>query len=180
LRPYKSTAKGATLAYPAKGTIERRPVQVFKKRVQPTEHEDAGTISDGDGPVQADAEAWALDQLPSIVVESIRSLIPEIADGVVTALEASERAGGSRWTQPESPVHLSPREKQVLLLVGKGLTNASVARHLNLSTRTVETHVNNAMNKLDAPSGKSAATRAVQMGIINLNDPDPPPYDPGR
>lgn len=47
---------------------------------------------------------------------------------------------------------LTPRERQVLDLVANGLTNKGVARHLDISERTVETHRGNIMKKTNAAS----------------------------
>jgi two-component system response regulator FixJ len=47
---------------------------------------------------------------------------------------------------------LSPRERQVLDLVVAGETNKGVARHLDISERTVEIHRANVMRKMRARS----------------------------
>lgn len=45
---------------------------------------------------------------------------------------------------------LSPREKEVLLLLSDGLTNNEIAKELIISVDTARTHVGNIMNKLVA------------------------------
>ncbi len=52
---------------------------------------------------------------------------------------------------------LTPREHEVLLLVGKGDTSRQIADRLGISIKTVEIHRSNLMNKLDA---NNAATLA--------------------
>ena len=47
---------------------------------------------------------------------------------------------------------LTPRERQVMDLVANGLTNKGVARHLDISERTVEAHRANVMEKMHATS----------------------------
>ena len=47
---------------------------------------------------------------------------------------------------------LSPREREVLVLIVQGLTNKEIGRALDLSPRTVETHRANLFAKLEAPS----------------------------
>lgn len=54
---------------------------------------------------------------------------------------------------------LSPRERQVLSLVGRGWTTQQAARELGLSTKTVHNHLNNVRQKL----GVCAATQAVAI-----------------
>jgi DNA-binding NarL/FixJ family response regulator len=46
---------------------------------------------------------------------------------------------------------LTPREHQVLALVAEGRTNASIAKELWLTEKTVETHVRSILGKLDLP-----------------------------
>lgn len=47
---------------------------------------------------------------------------------------------------------LSPREREVVLLAARNLTNRQIAERLFLSARTVETHIGRALSKLDLPS----------------------------
>ena len=61
---------------------------------------------------------------------------------------------------------LSNREREVLVLVSRGASNKEIATQLNIGVRTVETHVGNAMAKLEARSRTEAVKRAIQEGII--------------
>ncbi|NOK61879.1 MAG: DNA-binding response regulator, NarL/FixJ family, contains REC and HTH domains [Chloroflexi bacterium AL-W] len=61
---------------------------------------------------------------------------------------------------------LSEREQEVLELVGRGASNKEIALQLGIATRTVETHVSNAMAKLTAHSRTEAVNIAIQRGII--------------
>jgi NarL family two-component system response regulator LiaR len=63
--------------------------------------------------------------------------------------------------------HLTEREREVLGLVAKGLSNKAVARALNLSEGTARIHVSNILGKLNALSRTEAAVRAVQLGLIS-------------
>jgi DNA-binding NarL/FixJ family response regulator len=63
---------------------------------------------------------------------------------------------------------LSDRERGVLELVARGASNKEIATNLNLSARTVETHVSNIMAKLRARSRTEAVNLAIQRGIIML------------
>ena len=53
---------------------------------------------------------------------------------------------------------LSTRQLQVASLVAQGLTNAQIARQLNLSERTVENHVFNSLSKLGLHNRVQLAT----------------------
>ena len=59
---------------------------------------------------------------------------------------------------------LSPREREVLALVGLGMTNGQIAEKLFISPRTVKVHVRHIFDKLGVGSRTEAALRAVQIG----------------
>jgi len=62
---------------------------------------------------------------------------------------------------------LTEREKEVLELVARGLSNKAVAEALNLSPGTVKVHVSNILGKLHATSRTEAAMLATQQGLIS-------------
>ena len=61
---------------------------------------------------------------------------------------------------------LSCRERQVLELVAKGLTNKEVANTLQISQFTVRNHLNHITEKLDVSDRTEAIFIAIQTGII--------------
>ncbi|MGZ5338023.1 MAG: response regulator [Thermoleophilaceae bacterium] len=61
---------------------------------------------------------------------------------------------------------LSPREREILGLLSKGLSGEEAAKQLFLSSETVRTHVRNAMNKLGATTRVHAVALALQRGEI--------------
>jgi DNA-binding NarL/FixJ family response regulator len=61
---------------------------------------------------------------------------------------------------------LSPREREVLDLLAKGLNGEEVAERLVLSPETVRTHVRNAMEKLEANTRVHAVAIALRQGEI--------------
>ena len=60
---------------------------------------------------------------------------------------------------------LSWREIEVLGEVARGRTNDEIAAKLTISTRTVTTHLENILRKLDAPNRAAAAAYAVSLGF---------------
>ncbi|GAA4217402.1 response regulator [Actinocatenispora rupis] len=68
-----------------------------------------------------------------------------------------------------SPVGLTPREIEVLRLVGAGRTNAEIGRELFVSEATVKTHLLRTFEKLGVSDRTAAVTAALQRGIL-------PPY----
>jgi DNA-binding NarL/FixJ family response regulator len=65
---------------------------------------------------------------------------------------------GRRPQYPSSITTLSPREREVLELVGQGLTNADIASALFISESTVKVHVRHILEKTGARSRTEAAT----------------------
>lgn len=63
---------------------------------------------------------------------------------------------------------LTPRETEILRLVGRGLSNKRIAQQLNLSELTVKTHVSNLLSKLGLSSRTQAALFAIKEGLIGL------------
>lgn len=61
---------------------------------------------------------------------------------------------------------LTPRQTEVLQLLGEDLSNAQIADQLFLSQRTVEHHVAAVMSKLDASSRDEAVEKAADKGIL--------------
>ncbi|MGW3984752.1 response regulator [Streptomyces mirabilis] len=61
---------------------------------------------------------------------------------------------------------LSAREREVLVLVAKGLSNRAIADQLSISERTARTHVSKLLAKLDLTSRTQAALVAVRDGLV--------------
>jgi DNA-binding NarL/FixJ family response regulator len=62
---------------------------------------------------------------------------------------------------------LTPREREVLVLVGQGLSNDEIGAELYLSPATARTHVSRAMAKLGARDRAQLVVIAHQTGLVN-------------
>jgi NarL family two-component system response regulator LiaR len=61
---------------------------------------------------------------------------------------------------------LTARERQVLELIGRGLSNKLIARELGISEKTVKTHVGHVLAKLGVTDRTQAALHAVRAGLV--------------
>jgi DNA-binding NarL/FixJ family response regulator len=66
--------------------------------------------------------------------------------------------------------NLTPRERQVLQLVAKGLTNKEIGRALGISDNTARNHVNSIIEKLEVSDRTEAATIAIRQGLVSMTD----------
>ena len=81
--------------------------------------------------------------------------------GRVLAYFAAGRPGPEVRPFPE----LTDREREILDLVARGLTNAAIARRLFLSDKTVRNHVSNVFTKLHVAGRAEAVARARDAGL---------------
>jgi DNA-binding NarL/FixJ family response regulator len=80
--------------------------------------------------------------------------------GQVTASRAAAKAGEERLAA------LTQREREVLALVGRGLSNHEIGAELFLSPATARTHVSHAMGKLGARDRAQLVVIAYQTGLV--------------
>ncbi len=73
---------------------------------------------------------------------------------------------------------LTPREREVLELVGRGLTLPEIAERLCRSLKTIESHRLSLGRKLEAGNRVELARIAIAAGLAPLQDPDAAPPDP--
>ncbi|HEV2209065.1 MAG TPA: response regulator transcription factor [Verrucomicrobiae bacterium] len=113
-------------------------------------------------------EASAQDMVNAIQVVAAGGTCfgPEFAQVALTQLVRKN-------TNPEAADELTEREREVLVLIADGLYNKEIADRLGVSTRTVETHRENLMNKLKIHSTAGLIRFAVANGLVLL--PEMPP-----
>ncbi|POR06042.1 hypothetical protein BV908_21320 [Diaphorobacter sp. LR2014-1] len=72
---------------------------------------------------------------------------------------------------PAERCHLNRRELQVLTLIACGLSNPEISLRLEVARRTVATHIERLLAKLDLPTRAAAAAVALDRGLITLPIP---------
>ncbi|KND33515.1 response regulator transcription factor [Streptomyces acidiscabies] len=60
---------------------------------------------------------------------------------------------------------LTPRERDVLALLGRTMTNTQIARHLHIEESTAKTHVQSVLSKLGVHTRVEAALMASRAGL---------------
>jgi DNA-binding NarL/FixJ family response regulator len=84
----------------------------------------------------------------------------------VTAQVLDRFADLTRQERQREQDILSEREKEVLVLVARGMTNRQIATELVLSENTVRNHLSHILDKLDFSRRSQVAAYAAQRGLL--------------
>jgi DNA-binding CsgD family transcriptional regulator len=98
--------------------------------------------------------------------EAAESLLARWGGWRVEQLRAVERRLGL-GPEPSGPAALTPREREVIVLLAEGLTNSQLAERLYISPRTAAVHVSNILAKLGMASRTEVAAWAVRTGLTD-------------
>ena len=119
--------------------------------------------------LQAGANGYVLKTAePQDIVQSVRDVFhgKSVLDATLAQKLIARLAGKEESTLIES---LTDRELQILTLTAKGFTNKAIGVQLGISDRTVQNHLANIFQKLNAESRTEAVMRAVSLGLIPVN-----------
>ena len=123
------------------------------------------------------------EEVAPVVVIAIEISDPALADRLASLLGA---VAGIRLARPgeaaavalvsreahavlgPEDIELTPRERDVLLLMAEGASNKAIARRLGISVHTAKFHVGSLLDKLDATGRTDAVAHAARRGVINL------------
>jgi two-component system, NarL family, invasion response regulator UvrY len=87
--------------------------------------------------------------------------------------KAAEFAAGlltGEVAPPSGPDLLSPRERQILVLVARGKSSSEIGDALHLSPKTVDTYRSRLMAKLGLGDVPAVVRWAIREGLVDLND----------
>jgi DNA-binding NarL/FixJ family response regulator len=93
-----------------------------------------------------------------------------IAPSVTRRLIAEFAARRDPREPPATLAELTEREREILALVARGLTNAEIAGRLVISPLTAKTHVSRILRKLACRDRSQLVTLAYETGLINPGD----------
>lgn len=106
------------------------------------------------------------------LVEGVRSvaagdalLAPEVTRAVIARAVEGGRAATGAQADAAAVAELTEREREVLQLVARGLTNDEIAHELFLGRATVKTHVSNVLTKLGLRDRVQAVVFAYEHGL---------------
>ncbi|MFT4136354.1 response regulator transcription factor [Microbacterium sp.] len=116
------------------------------------------------------APAEDLQRAVRTLAEGGAWLDPAVAGRVLTTY----REGRPPMRPGDEVDRLTPREKDVLALVGAGLSNSEIAADLFLGEGTVKTHITHIFTKLDLRDRAAAVVFAFDHGLVQPGDPRQP------
>lgn len=104
---------------------------------------------------------------PSSVVPNLE--IQQSLNSLACFLGGMWHEASSKRKLSESAQHdlkaLSPREREIMALLPKGMSNQRIATHLGIATGTVKTHIERILSKLQLEDRAHAAARAVELKL---------------
>jgi DNA-binding NarL/FixJ family response regulator len=147
-------------------------------------------LADGDGPAllvaggsdaiarlaRAGHPAWGLVP-PDAAAAELEAAVTAVAHGLIVlpttafpvdAARHSEPAVEGDDLDPYAVEALTPREREVLELASRGLSNRDVAATLGISEHTVKFHLASVYGKLGAASRADAVRRGLRRGLITI------------
>ena len=127
------------------------------------------------GALRAGASGFLLkDVTPEQLVAAVRVvavgdalLAPSITRRLVERFARPGQAAAAAGVQVE---RLTSREREVLVLLARGLSNAEIAERLSLSEATVKTHVGRVLPKLGLRDRAQAVVYAYESGVVTPGD----------
>jgi DNA-binding NarL/FixJ family response regulator len=110
-----------------------------------------------------DAPAEELIRAVRVVADGQALLAPTVTRRLIADV-TSRRAPARR--EPAQLAALTPREREVLELIARGLSNVEIAESLFVAEQTVKTHVGKVLGKLHLRDRAQAVVLAYETGLV--------------
>jgi DNA-binding NarL/FixJ family response regulator len=123
--------------------------------------------------IDAGAGGYLLKDVPSEdVIKAVRAIHsgePVLQSQIMQKLmDRASKPASRKSANAALADEISAREREVMVLAARGLTNAMIADELNLSSRTIQTHLRNIFTKLGVSSRTEAVVLAIKLGLVAL------------
>ncbi|MFF0292104.1 response regulator [Kitasatospora sp. NPDC004614] len=129
------------------------------------------------GALRAGAAGFLLkDTSPAVLLDGIRTvaagdalLAPSVTRRLIAEfarLPVPRQTAGRGPAAAVGPEQLTPREREVLVLVARGLSNGEIGAYLHLSAGTVKTHIGRLLAKLAARDRAQLVIAAYESGLV--------------
>ncbi len=120
--------------------------------------------------LQAGGRGYILkDDDPDTMLRAIRAVAHgESLLGPTVAQKVMRQFSALPGKQKPLVDDLTPREMEVLKLIGSGLTNRQIAEELVISEKTVKNHINNVFSKLHVYDRSQAILYAIREGLVKV------------
>jgi len=125
-----------------------------------TMHDDDALVTEA---FRCGASAYVLKQAAG---EELVTAIREVANGnkYISPLIANKSSEPDQIESQKSPI--TPRQREVLQLISRGLTMKEIAAELDISTRTAESHKYEMMESLGVDTTAELIKYAIRLGLI--------------
>jgi DNA-binding NarL/FixJ family response regulator len=120
--------------------------------------------------LRAGASGFVLkDDPPEQLIEAIRTVAAgdALLSPAVTRRVIEQFTRIPRPTRPPGLDELTTREREILCLIARGLSNAEIGAQLYIGETTVKTHVTHVLQKLDLRDRVQAVVLAYQTGLLD-------------
>ncbi|MGW0662407.1 response regulator [Streptodolium elevatio] len=117
-----------------------------------------------------DSDAEVLTEAVRLVARGEGMIAPSVTRRLIAAFATD--AGSKAGARPDSAAQaaldsLTPREREVFVCLGRGLSNQEIAEHLAMAEATTKTHVSRILPKLGVRSRAQAAVLAHELGLLD-------------
>jgi len=122
--------------------------------------------------LQAGAEGYLLKDLPpDQLIQAIKGTMKGNAyiDPKVTKKVIKQARSTTDYIESQRDFDLTEREREILVLIAHGLSNADVAEQLFLSEGTIRNYTKSIFKKLEVTTRTQAAVLAIKYGLVKLD-----------